>query len=135
MLRKLRKFFKVTEPKLAEATGYSLPYDISNSDYIALQRLMKSEDFEVLTKTLDKVVNLYGEQMLTTPEVADIHFLRGKILGIRQVVEFVDELRLKEKDFAEYNQRRENAGRTGVEQRRHATFGTPSWPTERTRTN
>ena len=108
---------------------------MSNEEYIALQRLTKSEDFSVLTKVLDVRLTLYGEQLLGSSESSDFHFLRGKILGIRTVVEFVDELRREEKDFAARQLKREHSSTTDPERRQLATFGTPSWTANRTRTN
>lgn len=125
MFRKLRNWLSLPQLR-AEDTGFPLPYGLSDAEYKALQRLWKSEDFAVLTKTLDTIVSLYGEQLLAARQPEDFHLLRGKILGLRMLTEFVDELKLKEKDYAIHEQRRDRAKDRSTNAR-GATFGTPAW--------
>ena len=126
IFRKLRNFRFFSAEGAKSETDFSLPYGMTDGDYKALQRLWKSEDFETLTKTLDNIITLYGEQLLGTASNEQVHFLRGKILGIRFLAEFVDELKLKEQDYAIHQQRRSTKP-NDAQRTRTATFGTPAW--------
>lgn len=125
LLRKILKPFGFPEYKTQK--NYTLPWGMSEADWVAIQRLMLSEDFEVLRKTLDNVVNSYAEAMLATEQTEMLHFLRGKIQGVRYTLEIVDEIHKKEKDFLEHERRRAETGIAGPASARNATFGTPAW--------
>lgn len=125
LLRKILKPFGF--PQYKTQADYTLPWGLSEAEWRRLQKLVVSEDFQILIKTLDNVVNLYAEHLLGTEETEKLHYLRGKIAGVRYAVEIVDETHKKEQDFLINGQprREDSADRDG--RRRLATFGTPAW--------
>lgn len=126
LLRKILAKFGFPQYKTKE--NYTLPWGLTENDNLALTRLSKSEDFEIWRKTLDNVVNSYAEHLLIEENSDRIHFLRGKIQGVRYALEIVDEIHFKEQDFL-INERRRAESNAGPNANtiRGATFGTPSW--------
>lgn len=124
MLRKILTNLGWTQSKTTE--GFPLPYGLDAKEYASMLRLAKSEDFETWRKTLDNVVTYYAESMLSMDDTTQLHFMRGKIQGLRYSLEIVDEIFKKEQDFLINERRRKQIG-TNPDRANRATFGTASW--------
>lgn len=124
----IRKLLAPPAPSKTEA-NFSLPYDLSPGDWAKLKTLTSDPGWEVFVRSLDAIVKLSGEQILQSSSDSALHFLRGKVSGLRKAASLVDEIAVMEKRFV--NERNEHAKRAERNRESGVLFGTPGWRTKR----
>ena len=123
MLRKILERIHLVQNKTPD--DYALPWGMTHGDYVAMQRLARSEDFEAWRKTIDNVVTYYAESMLNEDDTSRLHYLRGKVAGARYALEIVDEILHNEQETLNARRRAELA--INPTRSRSSTYGTPLW--------
>ena len=76
----------------------ALPLNLSASALASLRYLHSQEQWSDYLKMLDSAINLYAEQLLSTDVDAEVHRLRGLILGLRKAGTLVTEL-IRQQDY------------------------------------
>jgi len=117
-------FIKI-RTKLFPPKPSGLPYNLKPSDLIALKNLHASADWPIYQSLLDTLVNFHAEQMLSAADTAEVHRLRGLILGLRKAGTLVTEI-IRQQEYEDA--RRSASERTDpdrVSEQRLALFGTP----------
>lgn len=109
----------------ATSEKFQLPYGLTNEEWVKLRSLTRDPGWEVFLKSLDAITKLSGEQLLQSSKDEALHFLRGKIVGIRKAASLVDEISMMEKRFV--NERKEHESRNERERGRGVLYGSPGW--------
>ena len=99
-------------------------FGITAEEFAELAELRGHPGWKVYAKTLDALITFNGEALLTTRTNEDVHYLRGKVTGLREAPNHVDVIIAKERELAE----RPRAAATGSDDARIiATYGTPAY--------
>jgi len=100
-----------------------LPYNLKPSELIALKNLHASADWPIYQSLLDTLVNFHAEQMLSAADTAEVHRLRGLILGLRKAGTLVTEI-IRQQEYEDA--RRSTSERTAADrdhERQLALYG------------
>lgn len=87
----------------------------------ALRELYSSPNWLIYQSALDSVINLYAEQLLSSDSDAEVHRLRGFILGLRKAGTLVTEL-IRQQDYEDARKQQLDAGTSERESEREASF-------------
>jgi hypothetical protein len=115
------------QPASAAATYLQL-LGLKRQEALALRTLSNEPGWRALLKALDSIISLRAEEMLRLEDSSTLHFYRGRITGLREVPNLVDEIvsRLEQLEATDERSRQQQHLRHDPE--RVATFGTPAWP-------
>ena len=75
-----------------------LPLNLSASALTSLKTLHAQKEWSDYQNLLDSAINLYAEQLLASDSDAEVHRLRGIILGLRKAGTLVTEL-IRQQDY------------------------------------
>ena len=129
IFRRISDLFR--QPRTSKTSeGFSLPFELTTSDYASLRHLKASDEWPIFLSTLDKLVNLHAEALLASNDEASVHFERGFISALRKVGTFINEVEFAEAHERHLKSQRKDAG-TSDANRKRAVFGTPAWGTQR----
>ena len=106
---------------------FILPYGLKPEEWNALRSFRNEEGFELFLRTLDEVVKLNGELLLTASKDESLHFYRGITAGIRKAAFLIDEIVAAQTLHEEQERKRKDARTTSDRTRKLAAFGTSSW--------
>jgi len=110
---------------------FNLPYNLKKETWNSLRVLRSDPAFDSFVETLDEVVKLNTEILLTTNTDENLHFYRGIIQGMRKAATLIDEIQAAQKLHEDQEQKRKDARTTSARARTVATFGTPGWNSTR----
>ncbi len=103
-------------------TGMSM--NLSASSLAALKTLHSHESWPAYLALLDSAINLYAEQLLVSDNDAEVHRLRGLILGLRKAGTLVTEL-IRQQEYEDARRTKLDTGATNRNAARAADlFGT-----------
>ena len=101
-----------------------LTFNLSASSLASLKALHAQEEWSDYLNLLDSAINLYAEQLLATDSDAEVHRLRGFILGLRKAGTLVTEL-IRQQDYEDARKQQLVAGATDRDADRDADlYGT-----------
>ena len=106
---------------------FTLPYGLKPDEWNALRSFRNEEPFNLFLRTLDEVVKLNGELLLSSSKDENLHFYRGITAGIRKAAFLIDEISAAQTLHEEQERKRKDARTTSDRTRDLATFGTPNW--------
>lgn len=103
-------------------TGLAL--NLSASSLASLKVLHSQDAWQEYLALLDSAINLYAEQLLASDNDAEVHRLRGLILGLRKAGTLVTEL-IRQQEYEDARRTRIDTGATERSASRAADlFGT-----------
>ncbi len=101
-----------------------MPMNLSASSLAALKALHSQAAWQEYLSLLDSAISLYAEQLLASDNDAEVHRLRGLILGLRKAGTLVTEL-IRQQEYEDARRTKLNAGAAERDAARAADlFGT-----------
>jgi hypothetical protein len=91
-------FLRAIHTYLFPPTRTGLPLNLTASALARLKHLQAQEGWSDYQNLLDSAISLYAEQLLSTDIDAEVHRLRGLILGLRKAGTLVTEL-IRQQDY------------------------------------
>lgn len=106
----------------------AIPFGLTNEEWTLLRELETSRAWPVYLKALDESAKLHAETLIRTSKDEAIHFLRGRISGLREAGSLIRRERLKEEHTIHERDKRERT-RTRDDS---VLFGSAGWRSKRT---
>ena len=109
------------------AKTYLKNLGLTQNQALALRSLTAEPGWTALLTALETIISERAEEMLQIEENATLHFYRGRLIGLKEVPNLVDEILANLEKATEADARsREQAERAG-DSTRVSTYGTPGW--------
>lgn len=122
----LRKIADILDTKPHVPTDLPpAPLDLTDREISALAELRRSDEWGIFLKALDRRSVLVGEGLIRARDDANLHELRGQILGIRISGGLIDEIVNAQQQREVADERRRSAA---DEQHRRAIAATVNTP-------
>lgn len=120
----MTQFLRTLRTYLFPPTRTGLPLNVTATQLVDLKTLHSQEAWASYQSLLDSAINLYAEQLLATSEDAEVHRLRGLILGLRKAGTLVTEI-IRQQDFEDGQRNHtDSTGADRAAERATALYGT-----------
>jgi hypothetical protein len=106
---------------------------LTREQALTLRSLAAEPGWRALLTALDSIIHLRSEEMLRISDDSNLHFYRGRLTGLREVPNLVDEILARLNSLEETDARQQHNAALRDDPRVVATFGTPAWTDRTTR--
>ena len=128
MIARLRDLLRPSTPSKTPDGKAFVPFGLTSSEWVRAQELLRLDGWDTYLKALDESAKLHAETLFRTSNVEQIHFLRGRIAGLREAGMLIQRAKAHEEHQKNESERSERAR---PERSRASLYGTPGWRAQR----